>query len=127
MSLSDSLIRLDRIKTFRLILAMVSVVEVPAAKAFHALSDPLRLKIIESLREQEFCVADLCEHLNVSQSKLSFHLRVLKESAIVRSRPQGRWTYYSLNLPQIVAIEQHLADFRYLTTSVVESDESSAN
>lgn len=95
---------------------MSSTLDIPAAKSFHALSDPLRLKIIESLREDEYCVADLCEHLNVSQSKLSFHLRVLKEASIVRSRPQGRWTYYSLNLPQIVAIEQHLADFRYLTS-----------
>jgi ArsR family transcriptional regulator len=79
---------------------MFSTVDIPAAKAFHALSDPLRLRIIESLRDNEYCVADLCDHLNVSQSKLSFHLRVLKEAAIVRSRPQGRWTYYSLNLPQ---------------------------
>jgi len=85
-------------------------------KAFHALSDPLRLQILESLREQEFCVCDLCTHLTVSQSKLSFHLRVLKEAGIVRSRPHGRWTYYSLNLPQIVALEQHLADFRYLSS-----------
>jgi len=93
---------------------MIALAEIPTAKAFHALSDPLRLRIIESLRNSEYCVADLCDHLNVSQSKLSFHLRVLKEAAIVRSRPQGRWTYYSLNMPQIVALEQHLADFRYL-------------
>lgn len=92
---------------------MFSMEEIPTAKAFHALSDPLRLSIIESLQKQEYCVCDLCKHLDVSQSKLSFHLRVLKESAIVRSRSQGRWTYYSLNLPQIVAIEQHLADFRF--------------
>jgi ArsR family transcriptional regulator len=95
---------------------MVTIPDIPTARVFHALSDPLRLKIIESLREQEFCVGDLCDHLNVSQSKLSFHLRVLKDAAIVRSRSQGRWTYYSLNLPQIVAIEQHLADYRYLPT-----------
>ncbi|MDB9527983.1 metalloregulator ArsR/SmtB family transcription factor [Oscillatoria sp. CS-180] len=91
---------------------MFSGEKISTAKSFHALSDPLRLRIIESLRKQEYCVCDLCKHLDVSQSKLSFHLRVLKESAIVRSRSQGRWTYYSLNLPQIVAIEQHLADFR---------------
>lgn len=94
---------------------MTLAIEPPAAKAFHALSDPLRLKIIESLRESEYCVADLCNHLDVSQSKLSFHLRVLKDSALVRSRSQGRWTYYSLNLPQIALLEQHLADFRYFS------------
>ena len=93
---------------------MIQLVDVPPEKAFHALSDSLRLKIIDSLREQEFCVCDLCEHLSVNQSKLSFHLRVLKDAGLIRSRAQGRWTYYSLNLPQIVALEQHLADFRYM-------------
>ncbi|MBE7380933.1 MAG: winged helix-turn-helix transcriptional regulator [Leptolyngbya sp. SIO1E4] len=81
-------------------------------KAFHALSDPLRLKIVESLQYTEYSVRDLCAHLGVSQSKLSFHLRVLKEAAIVRSRPHGRWNYYSLNLQKFAALEQHLADLR---------------
>ncbi len=79
---------------------------------FHALSDPLRLNVIDSLRSQEMCVCDLCEQLHVSQSKLSFHLRVLKEAGLVRARPQGRWTYYSLHLPQFVLLEQYLAEFR---------------
>ncbi|MBF2036885.1 MAG: winged helix-turn-helix transcriptional regulator [Leptolyngbyaceae cyanobacterium T60_A2020_046] len=79
---------------------------------FHALSDPLRIKVIENLRSQEMCVCDLCELLSVSQSKLSFHLRVLKDASLVRARPQGRWTYYSLNLPQFVMLEQYLSEFR---------------
>lgn len=79
---------------------------------FHALSDPLRLNVIDSLRTHEMCVCDLCEQMHVSQSKLSFHLRVLKEAGLVRARPQGRWTYYSLNLPQFVQLEQYLAEFR---------------
>ena len=79
---------------------------------FHALSDPLRMQVIDNLRSQEMCVCDLCTELAVSQSKLSFHLRVLKDAGLVRARPQGRWTYYSLNLPQFVALEQFLAEFR---------------
>lgn len=79
---------------------------------FHALSDPLRVHVIERLRTQEMCVCDLCEELDVSQSKLSFHLRVLKDAGLVRARPQGRWTYYSLDLAQFVALEQYLADYR---------------
>jgi ArsR family transcriptional regulator len=79
---------------------------------FHALSDPLRMNVIERLREQEMCVCDLCDELTVSQSKLSFHLRVLKDAALVRARPQGRWTYYSLNLPQFAVLEQYLSDYR---------------
>jgi len=79
---------------------------------FHALSDPLRMNVIDSLRTQEMCVCYLCDQLQVSQSKLSFHLRVLKDAGLVRARPQGRWTYYSLNLPQFVLLEQYLAEFR---------------
>jgi ArsR family transcriptional regulator len=79
---------------------------------FHALSDALRMKVLDCLRSQEMCVADLCQELDVSQSKLSFHLKVLKEANLVRPRPQGRWTYYSLNLAQFVVLEQYLAEFR---------------
>ncbi|KAB8314374.1 winged helix-turn-helix transcriptional regulator [Tolypothrix campylonemoides VB511288] len=80
--------------------------------AFHALSDPLRVKVLELLRDQELCVCDLCDALGVSQSKLSFHLKTLKEAGLVRSRQEGRWIYYSLNLPQFVVLEQYLSEFR---------------
>lgn len=79
---------------------------------FRALSDPLRLQIINLLRSQELCVCELCDRLEVSQSKLSFHLKNLKEANLIRSRQQGRWMYYSLNLPQFVMLEQYLAEYR---------------
>ncbi|MGE5658110.1 MAG: ArsR/SmtB family transcription factor [Actinomycetota bacterium] len=82
------------------------------AAGFHALSDPLRLQAIELLREEELCVCELCDRLNVPQSKLSFHLKTLKEAALVRSRQEGRWIYYSLNLSQFLALEQYLAEYR---------------
>ena len=82
------------------------------AAGFHALSDPLRLQILDLLRTQELCVCELCEKLEVPQSKLSFHLKNLKEAELVRSRQEGRWIYYSLNLPQFVVLEQYLAEFR---------------
>ena len=79
---------------------------------FRALSDPLRIQIIELLRSQELCVCELCEKLEVSQSKLSFHLKNLKEANLIRSRQEGRWMYYSLNLAQFVTLEQYLAEYR---------------
>lgn len=82
------------------------------AMVFKALSDPLRLQVIELLREQEMCVCDLCDRTQVSQSKLSFHLKTLKDARILTSRQQGRWIYYRLNLAQLVQVEQYLADFR---------------
>ncbi|KAB8314302.1 winged helix-turn-helix transcriptional regulator [Tolypothrix campylonemoides VB511288] len=79
---------------------------------FHALSDPLRISVIELLRTKELCVCDLCDALGVSQSKLSFHLKSLREAGLVRSRQEGRWIYYSLKIPQFAALEQYLSEFR---------------
>lgn len=79
---------------------------------FHALSEPLRVQVLDLLREQELCVCDLCEVLKVTQSKLSFHLKVLREAQLVQARQEGRWIYYSLNLAQFVVLEQYLAEFR---------------
>lgn len=79
---------------------------------FHALSEPLRIQVLELLRTQELCVCELCEHLGVTQSKLSFHLKNLKEAGLVRARQEGRWIYYSLNLSQFVALEQYLSEYR---------------
>jgi len=49
-----------------------------AVQLFHALSDETRILIVERLREGEQCVCDLTEALKTGQSRLSFHLRVLK-------------------------------------------------
>lgn len=79
---------------------------------FHALSEPLRMQVLDLLKKQELCVCDLCESLGVSQSKLSFHLKTLKEAGLVSARQEGRWIYYSLNLAQFVVLEQYLSEFR---------------
>ncbi|NDJ24477.1 metalloregulator ArsR/SmtB family transcription factor [Nostoc sp. B(2019)] len=90
-----------------------SVATIPdlIAVGFHALSDPLRISVLELLRQQELCVCDLCDALEVSQSKLSFHLKTLKEAALVHTRQEGRWIYYSLNLAQFSILEAYLANF----------------
>ena len=92
------------------------------AAGFHALSDPLRISVLELLRQQELCVCDLCAALEVSQSKLSFHLKTLKEAGLVNSRQEGRWIYYSLNIPQFNVLEEYLAGFR--RTSLISSARS---
>jgi ArsR family transcriptional regulator, arsenate/arsenite/antimonite-responsive transcriptional repressor len=79
---------------------------------FHALSDPLRLQVLELLKQRELCVCELCTALEVPQSKLSFHLKALKTANLVKSYQEGRWTYYSLNLSQFLILEQYLAEFR---------------
>lgn len=67
-----------------------------AAQLFHALSDATRLNILEMLRGGERCVCDLQEDLDAAQSRLSFHLKVLREAGLVVDRREGRWSYYSI-------------------------------
>jgi ArsR family transcriptional regulator, arsenate/arsenite/antimonite-responsive transcriptional repressor len=67
-----------------------------AIELFHALSDETRLGIIELLRRGERCVCELTDSLDAAQSRLSFHLRVLKDAGIVRDRKNGRWVHYEL-------------------------------
>ncbi len=85
---------------------------------FKALSDPLRLRVVELLRSQELCVCELRSQLDVNPSTLSFHLKQLKEANLLRSRHEGRWIYYSLNLAQFVFIEQYLAIYRRFSPTV---------
>jgi ArsR family transcriptional regulator len=68
-----------------------------ATRLFHALSDPTRLSILQRLRFGERCVCDLTDALDAAQSRLSFHLRVLKEAGLVTDRRDGRWMYYTLS------------------------------
>lgn len=67
------------------------------SRLFHALSDETRLQILEQLRDGEQCVCDLTTAFKTGQSRLSFHLKVLKDAGLVIDRPEGRWVYYSLN------------------------------
>jgi ArsR family transcriptional regulator, arsenate/arsenite/antimonite-responsive transcriptional repressor len=89
------------------------------ALGFHALSDPLRLKVLDILRDRELCVCDLRDRLdNIAQSKLSFHLKTLKEAGLVRSRQQGRWIYYRLDLAQFLRLEEYLSEYRRFATLI---------
>jgi ArsR family transcriptional regulator len=73
-----------------------------AAVLFHALSDVTRLEILEKLRGGERCVCELTDELDAAQSRLSFHLRVLKEAGLVSDRKEGRWSYYMIE-PEALA------------------------
>ena len=73
-----------------------------AAALFHALSDETRLGILEMLRGGERCVCDLQADLGAAQSRLSFHLRVLREAGLVTDRREGRWSYYAV-VPEALA------------------------
>lgn len=67
------------------------------AKVFRALCDPKRLAILEQLRAGEKCACVLQEPMELTQSGLSYHMKILCESGIVQSRQEGKWTHYRLS------------------------------
>lgn len=67
------------------------------AKVFKALCDPNRLAILGLLRGGEKCACVLLEQLELTQSGLSYHMKILCESGIVKSRQEGKWTHYRLS------------------------------
>ena len=66
------------------------------ARWFYALSDETRLRVIELLTGGERCVCELQTAVGATQSRLSFHLKVLRDAGLVHDRRAGRWVHYSL-------------------------------
>lgn len=79
------------------------------AQWFHALADETRLRILDCLSDGEQCVCDLTEKLDAAQSRLSFHLKTLKDAGLLTDRREGRWIYYSLSEDRLEEIRQWLA------------------
>ena len=79
---------------------------IKASSVFHALSDPTRLDLINLLAGGEKCVCDLTDALKTGQSRLSFHLKVLKEAGLIQDRRDGRWMYYALNEEAFEEVEE---------------------
>ena len=66
------------------------------AQVFAALSDPIRLHILDLLDAVERCVCDLQEQIDAAPNLLSYHLRVLRDVGLVESSRRGRWVDYRL-------------------------------
>ena len=67
------------------------------AKVFKAFCDENRLQILELLRGGEKCACVLLEKLELGQSGLSYHMKILVESGIVESWQEGKWTHYKIS------------------------------
>lgn len=81
------------------------------AKMFKAFCDPNRLMILEILKSGEHCACKLLEILDVSQSTLSHHMKLLTEANIVSVRKEGKWSHYSLSQEGILSAIQYLQQF----------------
>ena len=76
---------------------VASSIRIKASTVFHALSDSTRLELLDRLKTGEQCVCELTDALQAGQSRLSFHLKVLKEAGLIQDRREGRWMYYALD------------------------------
>lgn len=81
------------------------------AMIFKALCDPNRLIIIEMLKNDEKCACKLLYDLNIAQSTLSHHMKILCESGLVDSRRDGKWMHYSLNKQVFETAKNLLGEF----------------
>lgn len=67
------------------------------ARVFKAFCDPRRLAVLEQLRGGDKCACVLIEKLDIGQSCLSYHMKILCDSGVVESRQEGKWTHYHLS------------------------------
>ena len=67
------------------------------AKIFKALSDERRLRILDLLHKGERCTCTLTDEMNMPQSSLSYHMKILCEAGIVTGREDGKWTHYQIS------------------------------
>ena len=74
------------------------------AKIFNALSDPVRLDIIDFLRGGEKCVCEIVPYVNLIQPVVSRHLKILKDCGLLKYRKEGNRRLYSITDHRIVEI-----------------------
>lgn len=82
------------------------------AKRFKALSDSNRLWILEILIQGEHCACKLLELLDVSQSTLSHHMKILTEASLVTVRKDGKWAHYSLSKEGLEELKNYLSHLK---------------
>lgn len=95
----------------------VALPDVSIADAEHlsgvakALGDPIRLQIVDLLRQHagEVCVCELVPLFDISQPTLSHHLRKLREAGIVDSVKRGLWSYYFVKPESLKKLETWLS------------------
>lgn len=91
------------------------------ARVFKAFCDENRLMILELLRSGEKCACVLLEKLDIGQSTLSYHMKILCDSGIVDSRQDGKWTHYRINETGC----QHASEMlKLLTMADLETEDS---
>ena len=81
-----------------------------ARQLFKALADPVRLEVVQALGGGERCVCELSQGLGLAQSRLSFHLKVMREAGLIEAREEGRWVYYRLRAGALEQLQAWLGE-----------------
>ena len=81
------------------------------AKVFKAFCDESRLKILDILKHGELCAFDILEKMEIGQSTLSHHMKILCDAGIVTGRKQGKWMHYSTRKQGFAAAKEILLSF----------------
>ena len=89
---------------------------------FKALSDETRLRIVKLLENGELCVCHLVAAVDMSQPKVSFHLKALKEAGLVKDRREGKWMHYRLNESDLFKRLLFLSIAERITEEETEAD-----
>ena len=82
---------------------------VERAALFALLGDPLRLRIVELLAEEELCTCHLIAETGAKQTTISHHLRILRQAGAVTSHEEGRFTWYRLSAEMLGGMSGQLA------------------
>ena len=82
--------------------------------AFQTLADPTRRRIVEALRGGEQAVNDIVERMEIHQSGVSRHLRILSDAGFVRVRPEGPRRLYSLRPEPFRELDAWIGGYRNL-------------
>ncbi len=78
------------------------------ARGFHALGDPVRLRLLSMLAAApsgEICVCEFVGPLGKTQGTISHHLKILGEAGLVRGDRRGKWVWYSLDRERLAALK----------------------
>ncbi len=67
------------------------------AKIFKGLCDANRIEILLLLKNGPLCACEILESLELAQSTLSHHMKVLSDSGLIETKKDGKWIYYSVN------------------------------
>ena len=91
-------------------------------KTSSAINDETRIKILHFIHaHNEVCVCEIEEAFNMIQSRISRHLKILKEAGFLKVDRRGRWAYYSIRTPLDQFRQAILEEISHLGLETVEN------